>query len=262
MSEQHEHEHEHEHGSGHGGHGGDGTMGLHGMLLFGEGALYLSHLPMFQRPHNFQVILEVGFDEAAGEVLSADRESGGQGLYTFEPEEFHITELDPGGDGPERSSIEGTIYRGHFERGGLPIARAVAEVRNVVYFKKLDVGAGHVADQDLAYLCFGRAGQLHFVHRITAKPDFDQVLAARLVPGTVTDMAGRPVGEDVTRDFDHAVPVEFQGRRDTPQFRLSPKETAEGAFFATIAPQGFHGFRVQVETDRELYLELRELGSG
>ena len=253
---------QHKQGGGHGGHGGDGTMGVHGMLLFGEDALYLSHLPMFQSPHNFQVILEVGFDDAASGTLRADRETGGHGLYTFKPAEFHITELDPGGDGPARSSVEGTIYRGHFERGGQPIARAVAEVRRVVYFKELDVAAGHMADQKLTYICFGRAGQLHFAHRITASPDFDQVLAARLVPGTVTDLAGRPVGEDVTEDFDQAVTVEFDGRRDTPQFRLSPQEVAEGSFFATVAPKGFHGFRVQVGIGRELYVELGELGSS
>jgi hypothetical protein len=254
---------QHEHGSGHGGHGGDGTMGVHGMLLFGQDALYLSHLPMFKSPHNFQVILEVGFDDAAGGVLRADREADGHGLYTFAPEMFHITELDPGGDVPARSSVEGTIFRGHFERGGRPIADgAVAEVRNVVYFNELDVGTGRAADQELTYLCFGHAGQLHLAHRITAKPDFDQVLTARLVPGTVTDQAGRPVGEDVTRDFDQAVPVAFRDRSDTPQSRLAPKEIAEGTFFETIAPKGFHGFRVQVETGRELYVELRELGSG
>jgi hypothetical protein len=33
------------------------TFGTHGMLLFGEETLYLSHLPMFMSPHNFQVIL-------------------------------------------------------------------------------------------------------------------------------------------------------------------------------------------------------------
>jgi hypothetical protein len=252
---------QHQHGGGHAGHGEHGTMGVHGMLLFGGDALYVSHLPMFDSPHNFQVILEVGFDDAVSEVLRADREAGGD-MYTFEPAKFHITELDPSGDGPARSSIEGTIYRGHFERGGRPIARgAVAEVRNVVYFNELDVEAHHRADQDLTYLCFGRAGQLHLVHQITASPDFDQVLTARLVPGTVTDPAGRSVGEEVTRGFDHAVPVRFRGRSDTPEARLAPNETTEGFFFATVGPTGSHGFGVEVETDRELYVEMRELGS-
>jgi hypothetical protein len=34
---------------------------VHGMLLVGEETLYLSHLPMFHSPHNYQVILEVRF---------------------------------------------------------------------------------------------------------------------------------------------------------------------------------------------------------
>ncbi|WP_164205420.1 hypothetical protein [[Micrococcus luteus] ATCC 49442] len=249
-----------EHGR-HGGHGG--TMGVHGMLLFGDDAIFMSHLPMFESPHNFQVILEVVLDDAASQLLSADRETNGNSLYTFEPEEFHITELDPSGDGQARSSIAGTIYRGHFERGGHPIARGVdAAVRTVVYFKELDVAAAHSATQELTYLCFGRAQQIHLAHRITASPDFDQVLTARLVPGTVTDQAGRPVGEDITQDFDHAAPVDFRGRGDAPESRLTPQEIVEGSFFATIAPKGFHGFRVQMQIDRELYLELRELGSG
>ncbi len=250
---------QHAHGNGHDEHG---TMGVHGMLLFGEDALYLSHLPMFAHAHNFQVILNVGFDEAADHVLRADRETHGDGLYTFKPEEFHITELDPSDNGPRRSSYEGDIYRGHFERRGQAIAHAVATIRNVVYFEELSRTASHAADQELTYLCFGRAGHLHLAHRITASPDFDQVLTARLVPGTVTDQAGRPVGEDVTRDFDRAEPVAFRDRRDTAQARLAPQETIEGTFFQTIAPKGFHGFRVQLEIDRELYLELGELGSS
>ena len=70
------------------------------------------------------------------------------------------------------------------------------------------------------------------------------------------------MGQDVTRESNQAVPVAFPGRGDTPQTRLFPKEIAEGTFFETSGPKGFHGFRVQVEVGRELYVELRELGSG
>jgi hypothetical protein len=254
---------QHEHGGGHDSHGGHDTMGVHGMLLFGEEPLYLSHLPMFDSPHNFQVILQVGFDDAVSELLRADREADGDGMHTFEPVEFHITELAPNGDHPARSSIEGTIYHGHFERGGQPIARSVvAEVENVVYFNELDVDAGHTADRDLTYLCFGPAGGFHLAHQITASPDFDQVLAAQLVPGTVTDPAGRPVTEDLTWGFEKAVPVLFRGRSDTPEDRLAPNEAAKGFFFTTVGPTGSHGFGVQILTGRELYVEMRELGSG
>ena len=238
----------------HGGNGRDGTEGVHGMLLFGGETLYLSHLPMFMRPHNFQVLLEAAFDDAVRQALRADA------MHTFEPEEFALSELDPGGDGPARRSIPGTVYLGHFERGGTPVAEGVtAEVREVVHFEAFDLEARHATDQELRYLCFGRAGRLHLAHQVTASPDFDQVLTARLVPGTVTDPAGRPVPEDVSRDFDHAVPVTFRGRLDTPG-PLAAGETADGSSPPPSGP-ALPRLRVQVELGRELYLELDELGS-
>ena len=257
--------HQHGHGGGHGGehggeHGGGDTTGLHGMLLFGTDPLYLSHLPMFGHPHNFQVILEVAFDDDAEAVLSADREGGDDGMYTFAPAEFPITELDPA-DAGARTSFEGTIHRGHFERGGPALTPAVATVREVVHFAELDVAAAHDTDQELTYLCFGRPGQFHLAHHVTASPDFDQVLTALMVPGTVTDQAGRPAGQDVTTGFRSAVPVRFAGRKDSPVSRLTSGETARGFFFQSVGPAGSHGFHVDLAVDRQWYLELRELGS-
>lgn len=255
----------HEHGHGETGKQPppDPTTGLHGMLLFGGDPFYLSHLPMFMRPHNYQVILQVGFDDKVLETLRADRDAGGDGMHTFRPDDFPMSELDPNVEGPRKTSIPGAVYRGHFERGGTPIAEGVAaEVRELVYFAELDMEAEHSADMELGYLCFGRAGgQLHLAHQVTANPDFDQVLTARLVSGTVTDPAGRPVPDDVTQDFVHAQPVEFRGRRDTPEDLLTEGETASGFFRATFGPGGSHGFGVDVQVERELYLELGELGS-
>lgn len=253
---------QHDHGSELGVHDEHGTKGVHGMLLFGDDVLYLSHLPMFQHPHNFQVILQVDFDEIASDALRVNR-NGNDNMYTFEPVDFHITELDPNGDGPARTSVEGVIYRGHFERGGQPIFRgAVANVRRVVYFRELDVAADHADNQDLSYLCFGRVDQLHLAHFITASPDFDHIVAARFVAGTLTSQAGH-TAPDVSKEITTAVPVMFRGRSDTPQDRLTPKEVTEAFFFQSISPgTGFHGFLVHMEIDREIYLELSELGSA
>ena len=41
-----------------------GEAANHGMLLFGEQAAYLSHLPMFGSPHNYQAIFEVTLSKA------------------------------------------------------------------------------------------------------------------------------------------------------------------------------------------------------
>ncbi len=240
-------------------HGEGDTTGVHGMLLFGDEEVYLSHLPMFASPHNFQVLLEVKFDDGVHEVLLSDRQTAG-GIHTFDPEPFPIVELEPGGDKPARTSIEGTIFRGHFERGGEPIAEGVvAQVQDVVVFRELDVGAKRADDQKLAYLCMGRGGQLHLAHVITARPDFDHVLTARLVPGTVTDMAGNPQdGDVVTMRFAGDL-VEFGGRSDTPTDRLATHETADGVFRGTVGPAGSHGFRAQMETGEQVYLEIAEL---
>mgnify|MGYP003693773227 CR=1 FL=1 len=58
------------------------TFGTHGMLLFGDETLYLSHLPMFMSPHNFQVILAVTLnDEAAGRLHDSRAHFGRNDLY-------------------------------------------------------------------------------------------------------------------------------------------------------------------------------------
>src|SRR4030095_4450266 len=98
----------------------DPTMGGHGMLVFGENVLYMSHLPMFMRPHNFQVLLEVDFDEDVRRLLVDDREATGGGMYTWDPREFTIAELRPAGHGPASEPWVGNLVRGHFERGGQP----------------------------------------------------------------------------------------------------------------------------------------------
>ncbi|MGK5114450.1 hypothetical protein [Geodermatophilus sp. CPCC 205506] len=234
------------------------TTGSHGMLLFGDEVLHLSHLPMFHFPHNFQVLLSVRFDDDSSRAFLADRATGDGGLYTFLPELFPITELDPR-NGPKRSSLEGTIFRGHFERGGVSIVTgAVADVLHVVHFSEL-VEREPAPDAELRYLCFGPAGRLHLVHEITARPSFDHVLIARIVPGTLTDMSGRPLDDDVTAmSFRSAQPAEI-ARRDLPDTRLTSGESVTGTFRRTPPPSGLHGFSAQIEGAEEIWLEIDEL---
>ena len=248
----------HQHATGQPVHDHPDTTGRHGMLLFGDEELYLSHLPMFHPPHDFQVLLRVRFDGASSDALLADRPAGGLDLYTFDPLEFPLAELDPQG-GPLRTSIEGTIYRGHFERGGQPIVSgAVAEVLQVAYFQQL-VDREPTEDAALSYLCFGRADRLHLAHEITARPSFDHVLTARIVPGSLTDMSGRPLDDDVSgMEFTLAQPVEFP-RRDLPDSRPRAGETITGTLHQTSPPSGMHGFSAQLEVVGEVYLEVDEL---
>ena len=252
-----------DHAHHHGGMDHGDTVGLHGMLLFGQDVNYLSHLPMFESPHNFQVILEVRFDDAAAASLASDRGSSADAMYTFVPELFPIAELaqNPGGEQPARTEITGRIVHGHFEHGGFTVAdNVVAHIEHVIVFQVLDPGAVPNPDRELTYLCFGRAAELFLVHEITARPNFDQVVSARLVPGTGTDQAGRRLSEDVAgREFASASPVRFRGRSDTPDSRLAASETVDGFYFQSIGPGGVHGFLTQIEVQQNLYLQIDEL---
>lgn len=254
------------HGHAHGDAPGMGdTTGIHGMLLFGgQEALYLSHLPMFASPHNFQVILEVGFPGAVRDTLLSDQQAAGDDIHTFVPEPFPIIDLQgQGGKDPVRSSMQGTIFRGHFERGGKPIVEdVVAAVRNVVYFIELDVAAKRGEDWGLSYLCFGRPGRLYLAHTIRARPDFDHVVSARMVPETVKNPGGELTGADVsTVGYTQAQLVSFDNRPDTPRDRLAPKEITGAGFLGTFGPEpvASHGFFVQIEIENELYFETGDL---
>jgi hypothetical protein len=99
---------------------------------------------------------------------------------------------------------------------------------------------------------------VYLVHRARSWPSFEQVLAVRLVPGTMRTLAGHPLGDDVAAvRFDRAQPAEA-GREDAAERRLVEGEVAGVAFPLTLIPGSARGFTVQVEVERELYLEIHQ----
>ena len=113
---------------------------LHGMLLFGDKKVYLSHLPMFSRAvHRYQVLLEATFTKAGADPQAAyvkDRHAHPDiSIYTFVPDPFVLPELDP--KDQKRKSFTGRTVRGHFERkGNAPIDEGVtAMVSRVIHFQ-------------------------------------------------------------------------------------------------------------------------------
>ena len=252
-------EHDHDSGHHHGPRGCD-TVGRHAMLLFGGDPVYLSHLPMYAGPDNFQVLLEAGPDSPALEDLRADRARHGDAVYTFDPVPFPIAELAPHDGVPARTSLEGTLVRGHFERGGTPVATgARMDIRTVVWFRQLDVEGTPEPGQALEYLYFGRGEQRYLVHERQARPSFDQVLTVRLIPGTVRTQAGHPLDDDVTAiQFDQAQRASLS-RDDLPEHRLIAGAVATASFPLTRSPGFSPGFTVGIEVERELYLEIKKL---
>lgn len=175
-------------------HHGD-KPAIHGMVLFGEGTAYLSYLPMFSSPHNYQAIFEVTLSKEDIDPLATyvgDRHTHPEfKMYSLVPEEsFLLTELVTPDSfhslHPLRTSFLGQIFRGHFEPSHLHEKQGSAvpgldkvrvQVTNVVLFRQLDTYAqAPPLLPQLEYFLFGKAQEHFLAHVITHPPDFDQIL--------------------------------------------------------------------------------------
>lgn len=217
-------------------HGHQDPPATHGMLLVGERRAYLSHLPMFHSPHDFQVILEVVLERDGTDVLAeyvADRRASGEPVYTWVPQAFSLSNFVaspvPG------FTMTGDVFRGHFERGGVPILNGVrARVTRTIFADRLPVrGAGPTLD----YLLFGAPNEAFVAHQIKAPPDFDQV--AMVTP------TGAWSGE--------ASLFTVPDRPNTVDGRLRPEE------IVTVRLQSGDGDALGLTIGLELYFESGEL---
>jgi hypothetical protein len=224
----------------------------HNMLVVGEKAVYLSHLPMFQEegeppmPHRYQVILEVTL--AKQEDYVKDRRGHpATTIYTLNPEKFVLPELvstDPQ-RAPIRSFKAKRIFRGHLEReNSVPILQDVeVSVKRVIRFREFDRKAKK--QPQLEYLLFGKGQELFLAHQIAAPPDFDQILSAKVAGHQFTD-------EELAK----GVPVLFPGTMNTAANRLKAKQQVGGEI-KVGSPAVLK--EIQVDVGRELYFEEGEL---
>ncbi len=215
------------------------------MLVVGEDPIYLSHLPMFMSPHNFQVILEVGFDEAATKAYRDSHPKAGGEIYTFVPERFDIQELGPDAVHP-RTSFKGDLFRGHFERGGTVLKEGViVTVAATPHFRRFEAHAPQLAE--LEYFIFGTGSQRYLAHLVTRAPDFDQLLTVE-ISGEGSGDGGAPTPAPKNNSL--TVP----GRKNTVDRRIEAGTTVHAA-------QGKpdEGVLVSVVAQAEVYLETGDL---
>lgn len=140
------------------------------MLVVGTDVVYLSHLPMFHVPHNYQLIFEAALD--ASVLADYRRDSGAHAdtYYTLVPTGRWVLSNTI----VEGAKFRADLYRGHFERGGTPIRQDIkVTVRRIVHFRRFD--PGHTPDP-AQWIAFGRGREHFLAHRIEAAPDMDQVV--------------------------------------------------------------------------------------
>lgn len=144
-----------------------GHMGIHGMVVFGKN--YLSHIPMFHEPHDYQIIMDVKLDHPE----LAPEANFGQELHTFVPKKFSLGDLLNG----KLDKIEGTLYQGNFEaEGARPMHEGVtAKIEHILHSHHLSQEQPGPAE--LEYYLYGDRNDAYLVHPIHGNAGFDQVLS-------------------------------------------------------------------------------------
>jgi hypothetical protein len=205
------------------------TVGVHGMLVLGRarsGRVLLSHLPLYRTPHDRQLLvvarLHGGRPTAAATATGASAEAARAraGVHTLEPERFPLARLTPADGQGTPVRFRGTLYRGHFERGGTPVLRdATVEVERVLVSETLtrdDPATPRRVRQAArrrypAYLVW-LDDELFLVHRIGAAPSFDQIV--QLAPPTAGSTG--PAASLLRAAREGAVPVVVRRERRAP----------------------------------------------
>ncbi|HBY94298.1 MAG TPA: hypothetical protein DEP84_10115 [Chloroflexi bacterium] len=224
---------------------------IHGMLVFGEENVYFSHLPMFGHPHHdFQVLLQINFADGEEDLQATyvrDRRQTGERMYTFQPEPFILPDLVSSDPHPRHRSFHGTLFRGHFERGGEALFNTVANVTNIIHFRRFDPAAQPLPQ--LEYLLIGKGQERFFVHVITTPPDFDQVLSVKNLSHAFTD-----------EELHQGLRVGFPTRANGVRTRIRARERVVGEV-RIPEQEPTRMLEVELESGIEFYFEEGELQS-
>jgi len=198
-------------------------MGVHGMVLFGTGKrLYASHIPMFHRPHDRQLVISVSLSHPE---LAAGRDFS-EATYTLEPERFDLDALADG----RLKHFKATLHQGNFEGGGTALHREVTvRVEAVERVQPLANTAAELTA--LSYWLVGEGKEVYLVHAISRAPDFDHVVKVLLE-------------KPATRRGKEFATLRFAGRKNATEGRLRVGEK--------LAATGEDGKLVRLTVQREL----------
>lgn len=216
---------------------------VHGMLLFGNKSTYVSHLPMFHQPHDYQLISEVelkniGTNRTVEKYLKVKKDDA---IFTLVPKPMDLTKVMAG----EIKTFEATIYQGHFERQGTPLGQAMVSIKKIITALKIAKEKGPSLD----FISFGHDGEYFLAHVIKGQPTYDAIYASEQPFSLVMPPCGRGgCGEPYNKPIaDHALPVVISEERSE---------------FGAMHPENLElsaGFQVRVVVKKPFYVEYKEL---
>ena len=146
--------------------------GFHGMILFGSGEdYYVSHLPMWMNPHDYQLIAKVKLPKAVYGLLNRKKKEGAT-LFSISPTSNFVLPRFALGE----VNFSAELYNGHFERGGQRLRTINIEFESLVFFKKLRREESQPPPNRQKYIVFGRRGNQFMVHIAHGAPEIDEIL--------------------------------------------------------------------------------------
>lgn len=141
---------------------------IHGMaLVTHSSSIYASHMPLYDKPHNVQLIYKI--DTKSIPLIQLVRDND---LVTIKPNKFNLQRLMRG----EKITINADVYMGHFERDGM----LVYENMPITFAKKLYV-------RDFSDIKESSSRQKYdvinlkknnriYIHRIQKAPSYDHLI--------------------------------------------------------------------------------------
>jgi len=153
-------------------------MGVHGMVLVTQGSsIYASHLPLYKKPHNVQLLYKLDNNDLA--VLQTIRDSQ---LITIKPKPFNLQRLMRG----EQMVIQADLYAGHFERGGMLVYENISlSFDKQMYVRTFDDIKPSSTKQEYDVVKLRKNYRI-YIHRIQQAPSFDHLLGVDLEAGCLT----------------------------------------------------------------------------
>ena len=155
-----------------------GYMGVHGMVLVTHGSnIYASHSPLYNKPHNVQLLYQLDNNDLA--LLQTVRDSQ---LITIKPKSFNLQRLMRG----EKMVIEADLYAGHFERDGMLVYDNISlSFDKQLYVRTFDDIKPSSTKQEYDVVSL-RKNYKFYIHRIQQAPSFAHILGVDLEAGCLS----------------------------------------------------------------------------
>lgn len=246
----------------------DDSPSFHGMILFGKGDnFYISHLPMWMSPHDYQMVAKITLDDANKAKVNKLIQEG-HSLFSVAPSSRFVLPKFAGGD---IASFEADVYKGHFERDGEMIGEGTVSFESLVHFKKLNREEPSPAPNEQKYVLFGKGSDQYLVHVAHGYPEIDEILSITAfqdpeIVQLLEDKASIKLicntndKKKNMQGLDESAPqnCEVESEEDCEECTNDITDTTPAGSVSSKFPDLFNSIMIQ----KDIYTDTNDLGSG